>query len=71
MKITAQDLIRLKVVDRIIPEPPGGAHSDPEAAMTAVGDAIEDELNALCRMSPDILRRQRAERFYEIGRVLG
>jgi acetyl-CoA carboxylase carboxyl transferase subunit alpha len=31
MKITAQDLLKMKVVDRIIPEPPGGAHSDPTA----------------------------------------
>ena len=71
MKITAQDLIRLKVIDRIIPEPPGGAHSDPEATMSAVGDAIEAELAQLTQLSPDALRRQRAERFYAIGRVIG
>jgi len=71
MKITAQDLIPLRIVDRIIAEPPGGAHSDPEAAMTAVGDAIEEELKALSNLSPQGLRRQRAERFYEIGRVFG
>jgi acetyl-CoA carboxylase carboxyl transferase subunit alpha len=70
MKITAQDLIGLKIVDRIIPEPPGGAHSDPEAAITAVGDAIELELKSLSNLTPDELRRQRAERFYEIGKSL-
>jgi acetyl-CoA carboxylase carboxyl transferase subunit alpha len=68
MKITAQDLIGLKIVDRIIPEPPGGAHSDPEATLQAVGDAIEEELKALGGLSPDQLRRQRADRFYAIGR---
>jgi acetyl-CoA carboxylase carboxyl transferase subunit alpha len=67
MKVTAQDLIGLKIVDRIIPEPAGGAHSDPEAAIAAVGAAIEYELKALSNLSPDELRRQRAERFYEIG----
>ncbi|HEY3951418.1 acetyl-CoA carboxylase carboxyltransferase subunit alpha [Phenylobacterium sp.] len=69
MKITAQDLLAMKIVDRIIPEPPGGAHSDPEAAMKAVGDAVEEELAALDGLTPDELRKQRAQRFYAIGRA--
>jgi len=69
MKITAQDLLAMKVVDRIIPEPPGGAHSDPDAAVKAVGDAVEEELKALEGLTPDALRKQRAERFYAIGRA--
>ncbi len=68
MKITAQDLLGMKVVDRIIPEPPGGAHSDPEAAIKAVGDAVEEELKALETLTPDQVRAARAERFYAIGR---
>ena len=68
MKITAPDLIAQGVVDRIVPEPPGGAHADPAAAIAAVGDAVEDELRALDGMNADALRRQRAERFYAIGR---
>jgi acetyl-CoA carboxylase carboxyl transferase subunit alpha len=68
LKITAQDLLAMKIVDRIIPEPAGGAHSDPEAAMKAVGDAIEVELKALEGLGPDEIRKQRAERFYAIGR---
>jgi acetyl-CoA carboxylase carboxyl transferase subunit alpha len=68
MKITAQDLLKLKIVDRIIPEPPGGAHSDPEAAINAVGDAVEVELAALEGLSADELKTKRAERFYAIGR---
>jgi acetyl-CoA carboxylase carboxyl transferase subunit alpha len=71
MKITAQDLIGLGIVDRIIPEPPGGAHSDPQAAIKTVGDAIEDELKLLANLSPDALRQQRADRFYAIGRRFG
>jgi acetyl-CoA carboxylase carboxyl transferase subunit alpha len=68
MKITAQDLIGMKVVDRIIPEPAGGAHSDKEAAVKAVGDAVEEELAKLADMSVEALRKQRADRFYAIGR---
>jgi acetyl-CoA carboxylase carboxyl transferase subunit alpha len=69
MKITAQDLVKLKIVDRIVPEPVGGAHADPQAAILAVGDAVEDELKRLSNLSPDELRRQRADRFYAIGRA--
>lgn len=68
LKLTAQDLIGLKIVDRIVAEPEGGAHADPQAAMTAVGDAIEAELATLSTLSPDALRAARAERFYAIGR---
>ena len=71
MKIVADDLKRLGVVDRVIPEPPGGAHSDPQTAIAAAGDAIEEELKGLAGLGPDALRRQRAERFAAIGRVAG
>ena len=70
MKITADDLIGLKIVDRIIPEPAGGAHADPETTIRSVGDAVEAELRSLSNLSPDELHRQRAERFYDIGRSL-
>jgi acetyl-CoA carboxylase carboxyl transferase subunit alpha len=69
MKITAQDLIKLKIVDRIVEEPAGGAHSDPAAAIQAVGDAVEDELKSLMKLTPDQLIRQREERFLAIGRM--
>ncbi|WP_304170734.1 acetyl-CoA carboxylase carboxyltransferase subunit alpha [Phenylobacterium aquaticum] len=68
MKITAQDLLGMKIVDRIVPEPPGGAHADPEAAITAVGDAVEQELASLEGMDIAALKKQRSERFYAIGR---
>ncbi len=67
MKITAHDLTALGIVDRIIPEPPGGAHSDPETAVKTVGDVVEEELRRLMHLSADELLRQRAERFYAIG----
>jgi acetyl-CoA carboxylase carboxyl transferase subunit alpha len=69
MKITPEDLIRLKIVDRIVPEPAGGAHSAPAAAIRNVGDAVEEELRALSELSADELRRQRAERYMAIGRA--
>jgi acetyl-CoA carboxylase carboxyl transferase subunit alpha len=68
MHITAQDLIKTGVVDRIVTEPVGGAHADPEACIQAVGDAVEEELRGLSNMGPDQLIAQRADRFYAIGR---
>ena len=49
MRITAQDLIDLNIIDAIIPEPMGGAHRAPEKAIDAAGDAIERALRDLCR----------------------
>ena len=68
MKVAAQDLLGVKIVDRIIPEPIGGAHSDKEATIKSVGDAVEQELEGLSNLTPDQLRKQRADRLYAIGR---
>jgi acetyl-CoA carboxylase carboxyl transferase subunit alpha len=68
MKISAQELLGMKIIDRIIPEPPGGAHADREAAMAAVADALEGELKGLEGLSATELKARRAERFYAIGR---
>jgi acetyl-CoA carboxylase carboxyl transferase subunit alpha len=68
MKITAQDLIGLRIIDRIIPEPLGGAHTDPAATIRTVGDAVEEELQALLQFSASELKAQRAQRFLAIGR---
>jgi len=69
MKITAPDLMALKIVDRIIAEPLGGAHADRDAAITAVGDVLADELHTLSDLDPATVRARRAERFYAIGRM--
>ncbi len=69
MKITAPDLLELRIIDRIIPEPVGGAHADREAAIATVGDVLAEELKALSGMTPDQLRKARADRFYAIGRT--
>ncbi|MGN6424512.1 MAG: acetyl-CoA carboxylase carboxyltransferase subunit alpha [Asticcacaulis sp.] len=68
MKITAPDLLKMGIVDRIVEEPAGGAHSDKEAMIHMLGGVLEEELRALSFMTPDQLVAQRAERFYEIGR---
>ena len=70
MKLTAQDLLGLGVIDRIVPEPTGGAHRDPAAAITSLADAIGEELDALADRSPDELRLQREHRFLAIGHSL-
>ncbi len=69
MKITAPDLMGLKIVDQIVPEPVGGAHRHADATMRAVGDALEANLSKLDGLSPDELRRKRRERFLAIGRL--
>lgn len=67
MKVTAQHLEALGVIDRIVPEPVGGAHRNPEAAAQALAQAIDEELEALEPLGPDELRRAREERFLQIG----
>jgi acetyl-CoA carboxylase carboxyl transferase subunit alpha len=68
MKITAQDLEKLGIIDRIIPEPVGGAHRDVELAVSRTGDAIEECLEAFDGMTPAEVTRQRHEKFMAIGR---
>ncbi len=67
MKVTAQDLLALKVIDRIVMEPPGGAHRDPAAAAQALASAIGEELDSLGSLKPAKLLAQREERFLRIG----
>lgn len=71
MKLTAQNLLELKVIDRIVVEPAGGAHREPGTAVASLTDAIDDELEALSVLPSEELRRQREERFLAIGSDLG
>src|SRR5437868_12127275 len=68
MKITADDLMRFGVIDEIIPEPVGGAHRDPAAAIAAAGAAISNALMELPGLDRDTIRRQRRQKFLNIGR---
>jgi acetyl-CoA carboxylase carboxyl transferase subunit alpha len=70
LKITAQDLKRLGVIDEIIPEPQGGAHRQPSKAIANVADAIARTLKSFSGVSSDVLRTQRREKFLGIGRGL-
>ena len=67
MKMTAQDLAELGVIDRIVREPVGGAHRDPAATAQALSDAIDEELTKLSGKGAKVLRRMREERFLGIG----
>lgn len=69
LKITAADLLELEVIDAIIPEPPGGAHRHPEAAIAAVGDILEQQLKALSALPIEELMEQRYVKFRRMGSV--
>jgi acetyl-CoA carboxylase carboxyl transferase subunit alpha len=67
LRLTAQDLKDLGVIDRVIAEPIGGAHRDREEIMTAVGNAIEDSLDELRGLDGSALRLKRRDKFLEMG----
>jgi acetyl-CoA carboxylase carboxyl transferase subunit alpha len=70
MKVTAEDLLRFGVIDKIIPEPVGGAHRNPAVTIGAAGDAIAAAFTELGRLDREALRRQRRDKFLAIGRSL-
>src|SRR6202167_923530 len=70
MKITAQDLERFGIVDTVVPEPTGGAHRDPTAAIAATGEAIGEALAELQGLDPATIVRLRREKFMAIGRTV-
>lgn len=67
MKITAQHLKRLDVIDRIVKEPVGGAQRNPAEAAANLGQAINEELDALDKLDSQSLMRMREERFLQLG----
>ena len=67
MKMTARDLLSLRVVDRVVDEPAGGAHQDPDLAARFVGQAISETLRELLRLTPDQLADDRYKRFRSLG----
>lgn len=67
MKVTAQHLKKLGVIDRIVKEPVGGAHRAPASACASLAQAIGEELDALAKLPPAEIRRMREERFLQIG----
>ena len=71
MKITAQDLLRFGVIDTILKEPPGGAHRDPASVIAATGTAVAEAFEELGHFDRDTIRKQRRQKFLDIGRKLG
>jgi acetyl-CoA carboxylase carboxyl transferase subunit alpha len=71
MKITAQDMLKFGVIDRILTEPPGGAHRDPSAMIARTGEAIAQAFTELHNLDAGGIRQHRRQKFLEIGRKLG
>ena len=69
MKITAQDLLEMKVIDAIIAEPLGGAHRAPETVIAATGDLVAGTLKEFAASNADF-REQRREKYLAMGRNL-
>jgi acetyl-CoA carboxylase carboxyl transferase subunit alpha len=69
MRITAQDLKKLGLIDEIVAEPLGGAHRSPDVALTALGDAVERQLAPLKGLAPEALRAKRRDKFLAMGKI--
>ena len=70
LKLTAQDQLELHVIDEIIPEPPGGAHTDPDASALALGDSLKRHLRQLRKIKTDKLLARREEKYLSMGVLL-
>ena len=71
MKLSAKDLLELKVIDEIIPEPIGGAHRDRNLVLSNVRESISKNLNLFKQMSDEDILDQRKNKFLKIGRNKG
>ena len=67
LKITAQDLLELKLIDQIVPEPEGGAHTDPDGAARLLDPVLADALASLARLPVQQLLAERYEKFRRMG----
>ena len=67
-RLTAQDLLRLEIIDAIVPEPVGGAHRRPQAAIDELGAAIEAALAPLSALAGTRLREERRQKYLAMGR---
>lgn len=69
LKLTAQDLLRLNVIDTIIPEPLGGAHRHPDQTIASLGRYLSDSIRNFNRMDGEQLRARRREKFLAMGKI--
>jgi len=67
LRLTAQDLLKLGVIDRIVPEPVGGAHRERAAAIAVLGDALQESLKPLLNLAPADLKLHRRQKFLAMG----
>ena len=70
LRLTAQEMLRLGVIDAIVAEPLGGAHRAPQEAITRLGAAIDDALRRYAVLNGETLRRQRREKFLAMGSII-
>ncbi|WP_455477008.1 acetyl-CoA carboxylase carboxyltransferase subunit alpha [Bartonella sp. B41] len=70
MRITAQDLYRLKIIDGIIPEPLGGAHRGKEIVIDEAGNVIMNALRSMAGKDGEVVKQERWEKYLQIGRSL-
>ena len=71
LRLTAQDLLKLEVIDEIVTEPVGAAHRDGSMAIAAAGKAIAEALSELCGTDGAVLRQQRRQKFLKMGDTAG
>lgn len=67
LKLTAKHLLSFGVIDRVVPEPPGGAHRDPATMAETLGQVLYEEVNYLSHVSPSVLRERRLKKFLNMG----
>jgi acetyl-CoA carboxylase carboxyl transferase subunit alpha len=67
LKLTADDLLRLKLIDEVVPEPVGGAHIDPDATGEVLRDALIRHVTELRKIRPEKLVKRRAEKYAAMG----
>jgi len=67
LRMTSADLLQMKLIDGIVPEPPGGAHLDPAAAVEALRVTLKQALSEMSRLSPEEVMQQRYDKFRQMG----
>jgi acetyl-CoA carboxylase carboxyl transferase subunit alpha len=70
LRITAQDLFELRIIDEILPEPVGGAHADHEATAATLKETLVRHLGELLKLKPERLVRKRREKFLRMGQII-
>lgn len=69
LRLTSSDLLKLKVIDEVLPEPPGGAHMDPGGMSNTIGGALQSHLRQLKKLRPEVLISRRYKKFRSMGHL--